>query len=166
MVNSIDNNTAEMHNDAAWSKKGIDAEASGNYSFAVEAFSKAIELNPDDTYNYYSRGNAYFMLKDYNKAIEDFNKFIEANPDDVYSYFSRGDTYSRLGNYYKAIEDFSRAIELYPQVTTTYNKRGIAYEKIGEHQRAIEDYTEAELCQWILQPSSGLWHIRPESTCH
>jgi len=55
-----------MHSDAAWSKKGIDADASGNYTFAVDAFSKSIELNPDDEYTYFCRGNAHSNLKDYN----------------------------------------------------------------------------------------------------
>ena len=121
------NNVVEMHNDAAWNKKGIDAEDSDNFTFAIDAFSKSIELNPDDEYNYYCRGNTYSKLKDYNKAIDDFNKFIELKPHDVYSYFCRGVAYSKLGNYKKAIEDYSSAIKLYPQLALLYNKRVIAY---------------------------------------
>jgi tetratricopeptide (TPR) repeat protein len=137
------NNVVEMHNDASWNKKGIDAEASGNYIFAVDAFSKSIELNPDDAYGYYCRGGAYAKLNDHNKAIEDYNKFIELNPHDVYGYFCRGVAYSKLGNINKAIEDYSQAIDLHSNGALLYNKRGIAYDKINEQQLAIEDYSKA-----------------------
>ena len=105
-------NVAEMHNDAAWNKKGMDAHNAGNYTFAIDAFSKSIELNPHEAYTYYCRGEAHAELDDHNKAIEDYSKAIELNPQDVYSYFRRGVVYSKLGNLNKAIENYSKIIEL------------------------------------------------------
>ena len=75
-----ENNMAEMHNALAWNKIGTDATDAGNYNFAIEAFTKSIELNPEAAYTYYRSGELYFKLKKYNKAIKDFNKSIKLNP--------------------------------------------------------------------------------------
>ena len=97
------NNVAEIHNATAWNKIGIDADNAGNYTFAIDAFSKSIELNPHEAYTYYCRGEAYAELDDHDKAIENYSKSIELNPQDAYSYFRRGVAYSKLGSLNKAI---------------------------------------------------------------
>jgi tetratricopeptide (TPR) repeat protein len=55
----------------------------GDCDKAIEYFTKAIKLNPDDAYFYYWRSIAYFEKGDYDKAIEDFTKAIELKPDDA-----------------------------------------------------------------------------------
>ena len=122
------NNVAEMHNALACNKIGNDANDAGNYTFAVDVFTKSIELNPNDGYTYYCRAGAYSKLSEHDKAIEDYSKAVALNPQDVYSHFLRGNQYSELGDLDKAMEDFNKMIELYPQLAFAYNRRGIAYE--------------------------------------
>ena len=45
--------------------QGVEKYEAGNYQGAIADWSKAIEINPQDAYAYYNRGNAKYDLKDY-----------------------------------------------------------------------------------------------------
>jgi tetratricopeptide (TPR) repeat protein len=141
--NAIVNNVAEMHNDAAWNKKGMDAHNAGNYTFAIEAFSKSIELNPQDVYSYFCRGVAYSKLGNLNKAIKDYSKIIELYPQLAFSYNKRGIAYDKLGKHQHAIEDYSEAIRLKPHYADAYYNRALAYSKCDQYQLSIEGFNKA-----------------------
>jgi tetratricopeptide (TPR) repeat protein len=59
---------------------GIKKNKAGDYQGAIEDYTKALEINPKNSYSYYNRGNSKSKLKDYLGAIEDFTKAIEINP--------------------------------------------------------------------------------------
>jgi Flp pilus assembly protein TadD len=126
-----------------WFEKGHKLVGSGNYTDAVKAFSKAIELNPKDVSAYKSRGIAYAKLGNTQQAINDYNKAIELNPKDVSAYKSRGIAYRELGNYQQAVNNFNKDIELHPKGAWAYNGRGLAYADLGNYQQAINDYNKA-----------------------
>ena len=108
------NNVAEIHNAPAWNKIGKNAHDAGNYTFAIEAFTKSIKLNPLDAYIYFCRGEAYCKLNKSRQAIKDYNKSIKINPDDAVVYFALGIIYRKIGKNNKAIENFSKTIETLP----------------------------------------------------
>jgi len=126
-----------------WFEKGLVYALSGDYSNAIDAFTKVIEFNPKDTFAYSNRGLSYSNLGNYRRAIEDYDKAIELNPKIASTYHKRGTAYDRLGNYRQSIEDFDRAIKLNPKDATSYNNRGTAYGQLGEYRRAIEDFDRA-----------------------
>ncbi len=99
-----------------WLKRGILLSFdSGNYNAAVDAFTKAIELDPRLINAYSFRGNAYFNLGDYKQAIRDYNKAIKLSPLDreyAYIYYNRGNVYYMLGDHQQAIRDYKIAARL------------------------------------------------------
>ena len=139
---AIVNNVAEMHNDAAWNKKGIDAHIKCNYTFAIDAFNKSIELNPHDVYSYFCRGVAYSKLGNLNKAIEDYSKIIQLYPQLAFGFNKRGIAYDKLGKHQHAIEDYSEAIHLKPNYADAYYNRALAYCKCDQYQLGIEDFNK------------------------
>jgi len=44
---------------------------------AIEDYDKSIELGPNSSRVYWSRGNSYFALRQYQRSIEDFDKALE-----------------------------------------------------------------------------------------
>jgi tetratricopeptide (TPR) repeat protein len=81
----------------------------GDYAQAIKDFSKAIELNPRDTYAYYKRGFSYLRIDDYAQAIKDFSNAIEINPSLAEAYYGRGVAFESLGYKDKAIADYRSA---------------------------------------------------------
>jgi tetratricopeptide (TPR) repeat protein len=110
---------------------------------AIEAYSRAIELNPNYTDAYNNRGVSYSDKEEYGLAIKDFNTAIELCANNTVFYSNRGATYSDMKNYDRAIEDHNKAIELEPDFAVAYYNRGEAYSNKGEVDHAIEDYNKA-----------------------
>ena len=117
----------------AYSKKGL-------YDKAIADFTKALELNPKDTYAYNNRGFAFSQKGLHDKAIADSTKAIELEPRNAVSYQSRALAYEGYKQPEKALSDWSKAIEL---STSEYNylNRARLYRNAGRYDEAISDYT-------------------------
>ncbi len=136
-----------------WFEKGVKFYGPGNFKEALNAYNKAIQLNPQYAEAYIGRGAAYADLGNNQQAINDFSKAIELKPRSAEAYYNRGATYYRLvvfgsgaddksGNLQRAINDLSKTIELNPQYAGAYIMRGIAYDKLGNYQQAVNDFTK------------------------
>ncbi|MCY4605898.1 MAG: tetratricopeptide repeat protein [Gemmatimonadetes bacterium] len=133
--------------------RGVEARQRGQYSDAIENFTKAIELKPDYAEVYYDRGLAYHSLVyhsrayhskgEYDHAILDYTKAIELKPDYAEAYHARGSAYGGQDENYRAIQDLTKAIELNPDAAEAYAVRGGNYNIQGEFDRAIQDSTKA-----------------------
>ena len=127
-----------------WFEIGYQFGIADRLKEALDAFTKAIEINPQFAQAYSNRGFAYSNLGDYNQAIKDYNRAIEINPQDAVAYYNRGGlAYGKLGNYNQAIKDYNKAIELNPQFAQAYYNRGVAYGNLGNYKQAIADYNRA-----------------------
>ena len=126
-----------------YNNRGLAYSGKNEYDRALEDYSKAIELKPDDADAYYNRGVAYARKSEYDRALEDCSKAIELKPDYAEAYYSRGAAYVIKSEYDRTIEDCSKAIELKPDYAEAYYIRGATYDIKGEHDRALEDYSKA-----------------------
>jgi serine/threonine protein kinase len=84
------------------------------YDKAIEAYTKAIELNPNDSGVYNNRGIVYHLTSKYQEAIADYTRAAELNPHHFSAYNNRGLVYEEIGNVEQAIADFKKALELDP----------------------------------------------------
>ncbi|MHB8139387.1 MAG: tetratricopeptide repeat protein [Smithellaceae bacterium] len=126
-----------------WFEKGFAAVASGNYTDAVTAYSKAIENNLQSAAAYRNRGIAYENLGKYDQAILDYNRAIKINPKQAAAYNNRGTAYGKLGKFSQAIPDFNKAIQISPQDAEAYYNRGLSYDDLGNYNQAIKNYNKA-----------------------
>ena len=115
----------------------------GQIDSAIEAYSHATDLNPNNAEAYNNRGNTYRDKGDYNRAIDDLNEAIKLDPQFAEAYNNRGAAYCDKGNYDRAIDDFNKAIELKSNYVNAYSNRGVAYRDKGDYNRAIDDLNEA-----------------------
>jgi len=97
-----------------YNHRGLVYLSLSNYEKAIADFTKAIELEPNDTRVYTNRGLAYRMVKKLDRALEDFNKSENINPLWPDTFYGRSLTYYDLGNLRRALEDCDRAISLKP----------------------------------------------------
>ncbi|NLN73143.1 MAG: tetratricopeptide repeat protein, partial [Bacteroidales bacterium] len=123
--------------------KGVELDESKDYHGAIDAYTKAIELNPKLSEAYYNRGLAKYNIQDYNGAIADCTKAIELNPKDAEAYNNRGLAKDDIQDFNSAIADYTKAIELNPKLSEAYNNRSVAKINIQDYNGAIADCTKA-----------------------
>jgi len=99
----------------------------GKYSdpeLALKYANLASEKDPEFGRAYYTKGFAYYNLKEYELSIENFTKAIDLDPEIAESYNGRGWIYGTIDDYQKALQDFSKAIEI-------DNKYAVAYKIVA-----------------------------------
>jgi tetratricopeptide (TPR) repeat protein len=95
-----------------YAKRGDLNSSNRNYKEAIQDYTKAIELDPDNDSYCSSRGWSKYSLKDGEGVIIDLTKAIELNPKDSESYRGRGLAKIMLFKKDSGCLDLSRAGEL------------------------------------------------------
>jgi tetratricopeptide (TPR) repeat protein len=126
-----------------WFRKGLGSLTLGNYSEAIAANTKAVQLNPGYTEAYVNRGLAYHNAGNREQALANYNKAVALDPGYALAYLYRGAEYAASGNYREAFEDSSKAIALDPDYPLAYVTRGIANVHLHNHQQALNDANRA-----------------------
>lgn len=98
--------------------KGNEFMSQGKYQDAVSAYTKAIELSPENVIYFSNRAAAYTHLKDYKLAILDSEHAIALNPSYAKSYSRLGIAHFYEKTYNKAETALQRACELDPENAT------------------------------------------------
>ena len=124
----------------AYNNRGNAYEGKGKQDLALEDYSMAIEINPDDADAYFYRGFTYELKQNSEAAIKDYDKAIELNPNHAEAYVYRAGMANRDSAL--VIKDYSKAIELNPHHIYAYTNRAQAYRKKGEIDLAIAGYSK------------------------
>lgn len=97
-----------------YSKQGEEYWREKQFDSAIAAYTKSIELNPNDFGVYNNRGIAYHEKRRFEDAIADYTKSIELNPTHFSGYNNRGAAYEDIKKYDLAVSDFRKATEFDP----------------------------------------------------
>jgi tetratricopeptide (TPR) repeat protein len=136
----------KYHKDALeqqYSNSGYRYLENGQYDKAIEEYTKAISIKPNNDDYYYYRGIVYYKTGQYDKAIKDFTTAILLNSLYYGAYLNRGNAYVEKGEFGKAMKDYDRAIRIKPDYVKGYLAKGFALSKMGEFDSAILYYREA-----------------------
>jgi tetratricopeptide (TPR) repeat protein len=88
--------------------RGVCYNDIGNYAKAVEDFTNAISIDPQEVY-YNARADAKYELKDYRGAISDITESIKIDPSKGRSYYRRAEARTMIGQKERACMDYIRA---------------------------------------------------------
>ncbi len=83
------------------------------YSQAIQHFTKAIAINPDDPSAYVNRGRAFRGRGEHDRAIQDYGKAIELDPKDDTPYLLRAGAYSDRGDYDLGVLEYNKVLTPY-----------------------------------------------------
>jgi len=123
-----------------WLERGNEEE---NDHDKIEAYTRAIALNPNLTQAYSFRAYAFDSLGQTDKMIEDLTKVIALDPNDGYVFKRRGEAYFNLGNIEMGFRDFDRRVSIDPLNPYSYTLRGLKYAMNKFPQKAIQDFQKA-----------------------
>ncbi|MCJ8737867.1 hypothetical protein PDJAM_G00029050 [Pangasius djambal] len=103
-----------------------------NFSAAVEFYSKAIQINPQNAVYYCNRAAAYSKLGNYAGAVQDCERAIGIDPNYSKAYGRMGLALSSLNKHTEAVGYYKKALELDPENETYKSNLKIAEQKMKE----------------------------------
>jgi serine/threonine protein kinase len=122
-----------------------------NLKKAIEAYSSAIGVFPENGYGYMWRGNSFRSMRDLDRSIADYSEAIRLAPPawkdllfEAYAY--RGHCFREKGKAFaaEAIRDYSEALKLRPGTGSIYQNRAVAYRLNGDQKNAVKDESQAK----------------------
>lgn len=124
-------------------KQGIQFENNDDYSSAIYAYTKAIELDPNSAIAYDKRGVAFTKLLKFQKALKDFNHAIGLDRNNHELYNHRGVLFYCIQKTDKALDDYNTALSIFPGYAKAYYNRGIVKLFLDDEKGAMADITKA-----------------------
>jgi Tfp pilus assembly protein PilF len=113
------------------------------FSKAIQAYQKVIELDPAYVEAYNNLGIIYQMSGEMERAFELYQKSIEINPRYQKGYNNLGILLFLKGRYEEAQEAFQKALAINSNNIESHINLGILFKKKGEEEKAIESYQKA-----------------------
>ncbi|MEZ6139962.1 MAG: tetratricopeptide repeat protein [Zavarzinella sp.] len=105
---------------------------------AVDDYTQAIAIRPDETYPWMRRATANWLLGQYQQALNDFSTGIEKDPESVKLHNGRGLVYQSMKDYSSALADFQISYRLQPENGSTQEYLAECYWHLGQHAEAFQ----------------------------
>jgi tetratricopeptide (TPR) repeat protein len=112
-------------------------------SEAIEAFEKAVEMDPDSAQAYLWRGKALTRAGREEAALKDLETAVDLDRNYYEAHDSLGKLYLKQGRYTASIGCFSECIRLQPRNGLAYYNRGYGFYRRGDRQHALKDAEKA-----------------------
>ena len=134
----------------------------GAFQYAIEAYGKFVDLNPDHYRIYFLRGNAHAELRNHVEAIDDYGRAISTMarfPQSVLIhhmiYFNRANSKVEMKDYSGAVEDYLQAIGFAPDPTHYQFNLANTYFDMLCFEDAISAYEEVASDNWQAMFNKG-----------
>lgn len=118
-------------NETDWFNEGMVSYGQGKYEAAVQAYDKAIGLNPQDAEAWNNKGTALGMQGRYNEALNAFEQAVTINSSYAEAWYNMGMIYYLQGEYYPAIRAYNEATRSNPQYQKAWEAKNDAISIVG-----------------------------------
>jgi predicted O-linked N-acetylglucosamine transferase (SPINDLY family) len=126
-----------------WFNLGMSYKKSSDFSQAVSAFKKAIDIDPKFTRAYNELALSLEELGLFHEAIDYFKKAIAIDSNIPQLYNNLGSALGQVGKFKEELECYKRALFINPEYGQAWGNLGASYKSIGYHKKAIECYQKA-----------------------
>jgi serine/threonine protein kinase/lipoprotein NlpI len=111
--------------------RGFCFARAGNDDRAIQDYTEALHLQPQDESALVNRGVLFSHKGNYDRALRDYTEAIQLNPRDARAVIARGNVFYNKHNYPAALRDYSEALKLEPKNEVVIKqleatKRGLA----------------------------------------
>lgn len=136
-VNALDllNQTSEEYR-----KQGHAFRDAGVYDRALEAYERAIRLDPNNPLAYYGQAKVYWEQKRYREALEAYDQIVRLQPDDPFFHALKGNALYELGNYVEALAAYDRALAIKPDNAAWHARRASILHALQQPVEALHAY--------------------------
>ena len=126
-----------------WETMGSYSRENGNSEGSIEAYTQALDANPNHGRLWLLLGNAYQQIDRLEEAASAYGKTLQIEPRMREAHSNLGVIKVRKGQYQEALEHLDRAIGIAPDFPDAHMNRGVALANIGRRDEAITSLRRA-----------------------
>ena len=108
-------------------QEGSEFMNEGRYEEALEAFDKALEVNPEFVEVLSAKGGLLMELGRYEEAMSVYDKATQVEPENAMLLNKKGEVLIELEMYEEAITAFDKALEIYPEFKLALDNKEEAF---------------------------------------
>ena len=124
-----------------WFQKGLDLEETGAPAAkAIEAYQRAVELNPGAAGALVNLGTLHFRMRKFREAEHYYKRALEADPQYALAEFNLGNLLDEEGDHARAAEHYTAALKLNPQYADAHFNLALLCERNGDFLRAVHHW--------------------------
>ena len=144
-------------------ERGESLAGQGLYLEAIDHFSAALKMEPENAEAFFLRGRAHYdyavkmamdetgqppeavpflppeVTEQMELAVADYTSAVELSPQYAKAYNNRGNARATLGDLEGALEDYDRALDLDGSLSLTYFNRGVIHYQLLNYESSIAD---------------------------
>lgn len=136
------------------------------YSLAIDAYKKAVAIEPGYVEAHNGLGVIYARLAKYDEAIAALIRAQQHAPNAAHIYNNLGYAYYLQGQYQQAVVTLKQAVALDPSNQLAQTNLGLAYAKAGSHGESYTAFSEAEKIKENMARQTPPADAASESTSH
>lgn len=123
-----------------WFQKGLQFEHTGAAKDAIQAYEKAIGLDPTSAGAWVNLGTLYFNARQFNRAESYYRKALDADPNYALAHFNIGNLYDEKGDYDRALQYYRSAIHLNPHYADAHYNLALLFQGTGRVMEAVRHW--------------------------
>ena len=125
-----------------WFQKGLEMEQSGAPAQQViEAYEKALELDPKSAGAMVNLGTIYFNARKWSEAERYYKRALEADPGYALAHFDLGNLYDERGERSKALDHYLAALHVSPHYADAHYNIALIYQGTGQSMKAVRHWS-------------------------
>jgi tetratricopeptide (TPR) repeat protein len=136
-----------------WFQKGLDLEETGApVEQAMDAYRKALELNPAAAGALVNLGTIHYRLRQFGEAERYYAQAIAADPAYALAEFNLGNLFDEQSRMKEAVSHYRRALELNPSYADAHFNLALICERSGDPLKAVSHWKT-----YLKLDRSGQW---------
>lgn len=125
----------------SWFQRGLDLEETGApVEEAIEAYQKALQLNPEAAGALVNLGTIYYRQRQFAEAETYYREALDADAEYPLAQFNIGNLYDELGRLDEALEHYRLALDLNPQYADAHFNLALLCERLGDNLKAVHHW--------------------------
>jgi tetratricopeptide (TPR) repeat protein len=134
-------------------QKGLALEETGApIEEAIEAYQRALELNPAAAGALVNLGTIYYRQRKYQEAEQHYVKAIEVDSNYPLAHYNLGNLYDEQGDLTRAEHHYNTALKLNPSYADAHFNLALLSERCGDFLKAVRHWKS-----YLRLDSTGTW---------
>jgi len=119
---------------------------------AIEAYRKAVELNPEAAGALVNLGTIFYRQRKYEEAERQYQKAIEVDSNYPLAHYNLGNLYDERGDLTHAEQHYTTALELNPNYADAHFNLALLSERRGDFLKAVRHWKS-----YLKLDNTGTW---------